>query len=47
MNNFYLENLIDKIKVGVERAKKEGKYKGRPKGIKNKKNRILTPPQIT
>ena len=37
MNCFYVENLIDKIKVGVARAKKEGKYKGRPKGTKNSK----------
>jgi len=38
MNNFYVENLLDKIKVGVDRARKEGKYKGRLKGSKNKKN---------
>ena len=31
------ENLVQKIKVGVERAKKEGKFTGRPKGSKNKK----------
>ena len=37
MNNFYVENLVDKIKVGIDRAKKEGKFKGRPKGTKNKK----------
>ncbi len=36
MNAFYLENLIDKIKVGVARAKLEGKYKGRKKGSRNK-----------
>ena len=36
MNNFYVENLHDKIKIGVERAKKEGKYKGRKKGSINK-----------
>jgi len=40
MNNFYLENLHDKIKVGVERAKAEGKYKGRKKGAIGKKNKI-------
>jgi site-specific DNA recombinase len=32
MNSFYVENLIDKIRIGVERAKKEGKYKGGKKG---------------
>ena len=37
MNNFYVENLVDKIRVGVARAKKEGKYLGRKKGTKNKK----------
>ena len=37
MNAFYVENLIDKIRVGVERAKAEGKYKGRKKGSINKK----------
>lgn len=36
MNAFYLENLHEKIKVGVARAKSEGKYKGRKKGAKNK-----------
>ena len=36
LNALYLENLHQKIKVGVERAKKEGKYKGRKKGAKNK-----------
>jgi len=38
MNAFYVENLHQKIKVGVERAKREGKFKGRKKGSKNKKN---------
>jgi len=39
MNNFYVENLHQKIKIGVERAKREGKFKGRKKGAlgKNKK----------
>ncbi len=37
MNAFYVENLIDKIRVGVARAKSEGKYKGRKKGSMNKK----------
>ena len=32
MNSFYVENLIEKIRIGVERAKKEGKYKGGKKG---------------
>lgn len=43
MNAYYVENLLQKIMIGVERAKKEGKYKGRPKGLRNKKNRVLTP----
>lgn len=37
MNAFYIENLIDKIRVGVARAKAEGKYKGRKKGAVGKK----------
>ncbi len=37
MNAFYLENLHEKIKVGVARAKSEGKYKGRKKGAVGKK----------
>jgi len=37
MNNFYVENLVDKIRVGVARAKKEGKYLGRKKGSINSK----------
>jgi len=43
MNCFYVENLIQKIKVGVVRARAEGKYKGRKKGAlgKRKKNRHL------
>lgn len=41
MNCFYVENLIQKIKVGVARAKKEGKYTGRMKGALGKKNRHL------
>jgi DNA invertase Pin-like site-specific DNA recombinase len=32
MNSFYVENLIEKIRISVERAKKEGKYKGGEKG---------------
>lgn len=36
MNSFYVENLVEKILVGTERAKKEGKYKGRKKGSRNK-----------
>jgi DNA invertase Pin-like site-specific DNA recombinase len=32
MNSFYVENLIEKIRISVERAKKEGKYKGGKKG---------------
>ena len=41
MNSFYVDNLVEKIKVGVARAKKEGKYKGRVKGAKNKRNKHL------
>jgi DNA invertase Pin-like site-specific DNA recombinase len=37
MNAFYVENLHEKIKVGVARAKAEGKYTGRKKGSKNRK----------
>jgi len=40
MNNFYVENLLQKIKVGVARAKEEGKYTGRKKGALGK-NRHL------
>ena len=36
LNALYLENLHQKIKIGVARAKEEGKYKGRKKGAKNK-----------
>jgi DNA invertase Pin-like site-specific DNA recombinase len=37
LNAYYVENLVDKIRVGVARSKKEGKYKGRKKGSKNRK----------
>jgi len=37
MNSFYVENLDDKRRIGIERARLEGKYKGRVKGSKNKK----------
>lgn len=37
MNSFYVENLHEKIKIGVARAKLEGKYLGRKKGSKNLK----------
>tara|TARA_R100001530_G_scaffold136107_1_gene115284 strand:- start:156 stop:647 length:492 start_codon:yes stop_codon:yes gene_type:complete len=40
MNAFYVENLHEKIKVGVARAKAEGKYKGRKKGALGKKKEI-------
>jgi len=40
MNAFYVENLHEKIKIGVARAKAEGKYKGRKKGALNKKRKI-------
>jgi len=39
LNAQYIENLHDKIKVGVARAKAEGKYRGRKKGAVGKKNR--------
>ena len=32
MNSFYVENMLEKIRIGIERAKKEGKYKGGKKG---------------
>ena len=32
MNSFYVENLFEKIRIRVERAKKEGKYKDGKKG---------------
>ena len=34
MNSFYVENLVDKIRIGIQRAKKEGKYRGGKKGRK-------------
>lgn len=37
LNAQYVENLVEKIRVGVARAKKEGKYTGRKKGAKNRK----------
>lgn len=40
MNSFYVDNLVEKIKVGVARAKLEGKYKGRKKGSLGKNNKI-------
>jgi site-specific DNA recombinase len=39
MNSFYVENLLDKIRIGIERAKKEGKYKGGKKGRTWKRKR--------
>jgi DNA invertase Pin-like site-specific DNA recombinase len=39
LNSQYVENLLEKIKVGVERAKREGKYKGRKKGALGRKNK--------
>ena len=41
MNSFYVENLHQKIKIGIARAKKEGKFTGRRKGSLNK-NRHLS-----
>jgi site-specific DNA recombinase len=32
MNSFYVENLVEKIRIGIQRAKKEGKYRGGKKG---------------
>ena len=40
LNAQYVENLHEKIKVGVARAKAEGKYKGRKKGAVGKHNKI-------
>jgi len=37
LNAQYVENLHEKIKVGVARARAEGKYKGRKKGAVGKK----------
>lgn len=37
LNAQYLDNLHEKIKIGVARAKAEGKYKGRKKGARGKK----------
>jgi len=34
---FMPEDMKEKQKIGISRAKKEGKYKGRKKGSKNKK----------
>lgn len=39
MNNYYVENLIDKISIGVARAKAQGKFKGRMKGALGKKKK--------
>ena len=41
MNAFYVENLNIKRAIGIARAKKEGKYKGRPKGTKNKSTKTI------
>ena len=38
MSAFYVENLMDKIRIGIERAKKEGKYTGGKKGRTWKRN---------
>ena len=40
LNAQYVENLVEKIKVGVARAKKEGKYTGRKKGALGIKRKI-------
>ena len=39
MNSYYVENLLQKINIGVARAKSEGKYTGRKKGALGKKNK--------
>jgi site-specific DNA recombinase len=39
MNSFYVENLVEKIRIGIQRAKKEGKYKGGKKGRKWKRRK--------
>jgi len=37
LNSQYVEDLKVKRRIGIERAKKEGKYKGRKKGAMGKK----------
>lgn len=37
LNCYMPEDMREKQKIGIERAKRQGKYKGRPKGAKNKK----------
>lgn len=39
LNAQYVEDLSIKRKIGIERAKKEGKYKGRKKGALGRKNK--------
>jgi len=39
INCFEPEQMKERQKPAIERAKKEGKFKGRPKGLKNKINR--------
>jgi len=39
MNCYMPEDMRERSRIGIERAKKEGKYKGRKKGSKNKNNR--------
>jgi DNA invertase Pin-like site-specific DNA recombinase len=38
MNCYMPEDMLEKQTIGIERAKKEGKYKGRKKGAVSKKN---------
>jgi len=36
LNCYMPEELVERQRLGIARAQKEGKYKGRPKGAKNK-----------
>ena len=40
LNCFEPELMLERQEIGIARAKAEGKFKGRPKGYKNKKNRL-------
>lgn len=39
MSCFEVERMFERQSIGINRAKREGKYKGRKKGSRNKKNR--------
>jgi len=42
MNCYMPEDMLEKQRIGIDRALKEGKFKGRKKGCKNKVNRIIS-----